>query len=183
MLDFYLHQYNSNLGIITSLASPHLYRTPAIKMLSRQSECLTAWERDKIKIAEKFISRLLEVYGKDESFLLFTPASMNRMFVDTIIDHIKHEFLNVIDMTSIFRKKENVSFGESKFDNYSVAQLADFIEVMNSPLETVPENLNKAFIVDDVFSTGKSIEVTKYLILQTFGKDCEIKSGVIVKTT
>ena len=51
--------------------------------------------------------------------MLFTPPTKTRIFIDDVIDGIVNEFPNAIDLTKVFCKKENVSFGDAKYDDYT----------------------------------------------------------------
>ena len=182
MTDFYLHKYKTTESIYLAIVAPHKYRLPLTKKMNNQQICIDSWNKGKKKIVSDYLNNVKEIYKKDETFFLFTPPTRTRIFVVDIIESIKQEFPNLIDLTNVFTKIENVSFGDSKYDNYSNQQLSQFIEVDTKKLKIIDEKVNKAFIVDDVCATGKSLNLTKYLIRQHYDNELEIKSGVILTT-
>lgn len=183
MTDFYLHKYQTTESITQGIVAPHKYRLPLIKKMGKQQDCLNAWTKDKKKIIEKYITKLKEIYDTNERFLLFTPPTMTRIFIEDIIEGIKTEFPNSVDLTNVFCKKENVSFSDAKYNDYTNVQLSEFIDVDTATLKSIDSTIEKIFIVDDVYASGKSLDLTKHIIKSNLDKKFEIKSGVILTTT
>lgn len=182
MVDFYLHKYNGFESITKALVAPHKYRHPVIINMGQQKDCLKAWNNDKKTIIRNYISKLKEIYKTDDCFLLFSPATQTRIFIDDLIEGITDEFPHVINLSTVFIKKESISFGDEKFKNYTNAQLAEYINVDEETLKSINRSIKKIFIVDDVYATGKSLKLTNYLIKKYIGENFEIKSGVVLKT-
>lgn len=183
MTDFYLHKYKTTESITQGIVAPHKYRLPIVKTMGKQQDCINAWNKDKKKIVADYINKLKELYNSDETFLLFTPPTKTRIFIDDIIDAIKLEFPNVIDLTKIFSKTSDVSFGDAKYNDYTNEQLCEFIYVDSNATNTIDSQIDKAFIVDDVYATGKSLMLTKHLIGKLSDQNFEIKSGIVLTTT
>jgi len=181
MTDFYLHKYTTNESISSGIVAPHKYRHPLIKKMGKQQDCINAWAKDKRKIIADYITKLKEIYSTNDAFMLFTPPTMTRIFIDDIIDGIVNEFPNAIDLTKVFCKKENVSFGDAKYNDYTNEQLMEFIDIDTEKLKSVDWNkIEKIFITDDVYASGKTIKLTKHIIKRILDKEFEIKSGVIL---
>jgi hypothetical protein len=180
-MDFYIHKYNIDESIASGRVAPHRYRLETTKQLNRQNECLNAWHKDKPKILAEYITKLKTFYAQDEIFLLFIPPTNTKIFLNDIIEEIKREFPNAIDFTCAFIKKSNDSFGGAKFNDKKIEELASLVAVNENILLTIsPNNVTKAFIADDVYSSGKSILLTKYLIEENYSRTLEIKSGVVL---
>ena len=180
MIDFYLHKYTRNESISSGIVAPHKYRHPLIIKIGKQQDCINAWEKDKKKIIADYITKLKEIYSTNDVFMLFTPPTKTRIFIDDVIDGIVNEFPNAIDLTKVFCKKENVSFGDAKYDDYTNEQLIEFIDIDTKKLKSIDNKIEKIFITDDVYASGKTMKLTKHLIKIIFDKEFEIKSGVIL---
>lgn len=183
MTDFYLHKYTTYESICSGIVAPHKYRLELTKIDGNQDVVLKAWKKDKENILKRYISKLEKHYEKNEIFLLFVPPTNTKIFTNDIIEKIKFEYPNAIDLVDCFMKTSNVSFGDAKYDDYETEQLLEYITVNKAILDKANDKINKAFIVDDVHSSGKSIELTKHLIKTNISNDIEIKSGVILTTT
>lgn len=185
MIDFYLHKYTNTESIMSGIVAPHKHRHSFYKRQGQNmlNDILTAWEKDKKKILSLYITHLEKLFDKKETFLLFIPPTNTRIFIEDIVEKIKSEFPNIIDLVDCFNKKSDVNFGSDEFKNYTIEQLSEYIQIDNNKLSKVDNNVIKAFIADDVYSTGKTIELTKYLIKTSISNVIEIKSGVILITT
>lgn len=183
MTDFYLHKYTTNESITNGIVAPHKYRHPLIVKMGKQQDCLTAWNKDKEKITNSYVVELKKLFNTNDKFLLFTPPTNTKIFVNDIIDKVKKEFPNIVDLTHCFDKTRDVNFGDQQYDSHSTKQLASMVQVDNDKLKGADKDIKIAFIIDDVNSTGKSLELTTYLITESLGTDIEIKSGVILTTT
>lgn len=183
MTDFYLHKYTTNESMYSGIVAPQKYRLQLIKTEGHQNTVLNAWKKDKQKILGSYISELEKLYEKTEIFLLFVPPTKTKIFTNDIVEKIKIEFPNAIDLLDCFKKTSDVSYGNVIYKDFTTEQLLNYIEVDKTILAKANNKINKAFIVDDVCSSGKSIELTKHLIRTNISNDIEIKSGVILTTT
>lgn len=181
MIDFYLKEYNDGLGLLDVYAAAHKYRSPLLKKMKMTGDVLKMWQRNKNRVVTEFVNKLELVYNIDERFLLFAPATNTRVFIDDLVDGIKNRFPNVVDLTDVFKKNADVSFGDAQFDNCTNDELMSFIYMDENYLKSINVDIRKIFILDDVYASGKSMELTKKLIIANLGADCEIKSGVILK--
>jgi len=167
----------------SGIVAPHKYRLHIIKTLNKQLEVLGAWRKDKDKILIEYINKLKNFYDSVDTFLIFVPPTHTPIFTDDIVAKVKTEFPNSIYVNNAFSKKSGVSFGDEKFKNFSIEQLAAFIIVDSKVLIPFDSYDGKVLIVDDVHSSGKTIELTKYLIRLNLSREVDIKSGVILTTT
>ena len=180
MVDFYIHKYTTSESITQGIVAPHKYRHPIIIRMNKQSDCLNAWQKDKNKIVSEFVGKMKEIYEPNERIALFIPPTNTIIFLRDVIERIKQEFPNIIDCTHCFTKELNVSFGDERYAKYSVEQLASFIKIDGEEILKLCLDNTNVFIADDVHATGKSIELTKYLIKNILGKDLNFKSGVLL---
>jgi hypothetical protein len=183
MTDFYLHKYTTNESMYCGFVAPHKYRLQLIKTQNQQNTVLNAWKKDKQKILKSYIIELEKYYEKTEIFLLFVPPTNTNIFTNDIVEKIKLEYPNVIDLVGCFKKTSDVSFGDIKYNDFTTEQLLKYISVDKTILNKANNKITKAFIVDDVHSSGKSIKLTKHLIKTNISDEIEIKSGVILTTT
>lgn len=183
MIDFYLHKYTTKESITNGLVAPHKYRHPITKKMGLQQECLNGWNKDKNKILKEFIIKMKTIFIENDSFLLFTPPTNTKIFLDFMIKGIKQSFPNVIDFTYCFEKTCDVSFGEEKYNLFTLDQLLLFVKIDAVKISKADKRVKNAFIIDDVFATGKSLILTKQLIQANFRTDMIIKSGVILDTS
>ena len=182
MTDFYLHKYTTVESICSGIVAPHKYRLKLIKNGGYKNKVLEAWKKDKQKILNRFIIEMENYYQKDEIFLLFVPPTNTEIFTKDSVEKIKVAFPNVIDVTKCFKKNSIVSFGNSEFNFSKIPNLLKCIEVNKNKLTMENQKISKAFIADDVHSSGKTMKLTKYLIKEFFRAVIEIKSGVILRT-
>ncbi len=183
MTDFYLHKYKTTESMHCGIVAPHKYRLKNIKTGGFQKIVLDAWKKDKKKILARYLSELNKYYNKTDTFLLFIPPTNTKIFINDIVEFVKVEFPNSIDLVDCFKKISGVSFGDEKYKDHTIEQLLEYIEVDKDILRKADNKIKMAFIVDDVHSSGKSIEMTKHLIRTNISNDIEIKSGVILTTT
>jgi hypothetical protein len=181
MVEIFLHQYTNNESMTFGMVAPHKYRHPIYVKQGNQKIFIDAWNKDKKLICEKLINRMSEIYEKDEAFLLFTPATKTRLFIDDIIEEIKNYFKNTVDLTDVFTKKTEFSLGEEKYNDYTEEQIEELIEVDIDKINESKKMSSKAFIIDDVYSTGKSLNTTMLLIKKHISEQIEINNGVILK--
>ena len=183
MVNFNLHKYTTNESMYAGIVAPHKYRLQLIKTGGHQKTVLDAWQKDKQKILVRYISELEKQFNKTDTFLLFVPPTNTKIFTNDIVEKIKIEFPNALDLVDCFKKTSDVSFGDAKYKDFTIEQLLKYIEVDIDILRKADNKIKMAFIVDDVHSSGKSIELTKHLIKKNISNDIEIKSGVILTTT
>ena len=183
MIDFYLHEYTlSNRQ--WSYGAPHILRSPVFSQ-EQKDLAYKMWKTDERKICKHFISEFSKIYtDKEDKILLFAPATRKgkKIFITKVVEAIKKEYQNIIDLTDLFFKKEDVCFGDAKYNDFTIEQLSEFIDVNKETLSLIDLSVSNIFILDDVYATGKSIDLTKYLIEQVLQKDFTINTGVIVKT-
>ncbi len=182
MIDIFLHKYNTTESMNSGISAPHRYRHPFYIKLNMQEVFLKAWNKDKKTICNNLINRMAEIYAREECFMLFTPATKTRFFIDDIINAIKNYFPNVIDITEVFTKITDFSLGNEQFNDITIEQVETLIHVNQNKINESKKLSNNVFIIDDVYSSGKSINVTKLLIKKYINELTEIKSGVILKT-
>lgn len=182
ILDFYIHEFDIKKSINWGFCAPHIFRSSNYNKEKKEFS-LKEWNFRKAKICQSFITELNRIYNIDESFLLFAPPTKKetKFFIMSIVECIKKNYPNIIDLTDVFLKKGSVSFGEEKYNEFSLEKLSDFIEVNNEVFSSIDNSITKAFIIDDVYATGKSIALTKYLIETFLEKEFVINSGVILK--
>ena len=181
MIDFYLKEFKGNESIFNPYTAPHKYRFKVYKNAGKEDQILQAWNLKKNKVGEEFIDKLEEIYNRDEKFLLFNPASNTKIFINDIIRIILEKFPQAIDLTHCFEKNAEVNFGDKEYENYTIEELSEYIEIDKHRLSELDMNIEKAFIIDDVYNSGKSIELTEFLITENLQNEIEINCGVILK--
>lgn len=182
MVDIFLHQYKTTESMNSGISAPHRYRHPFYIKQDMQGNFVKAWNKDKKTICDNLINRMSKIYVREESFMLFTPATKNRLFIDDIIEAFKNYFPNIIDLTDVFTKITDFSLGDEQYNDITIEQIETLIQVDIDKINQSKNLIHKAFIVDDVYSSGKSINMTKLLISKHINQVTEVKTGVILKT-
>lgn len=180
MVDFYLHEYSTTDSAFRGIVAPHKYRFASQRNMQTDM-IIDAWIRDRNTIIRNYITRMDGIYDVTDNILLFSPPTITRIFIDDIIQGIISHFPNIIDYTNIFSKRENISFGNSTYNDCTLEELAEFVTFNKELLDDINIDINKVFIVDDVYASGKSIALTEHLIRNNTGlENLEINSGVVL---
>tara|TARA_R110001592_G_scaffold275913_1_gene543019 strand:- start:47 stop:460 length:414 start_codon:yes stop_codon:yes gene_type:complete len=121
---------------------------------------------DRKRIFDSFNSNLNNFFDRNESFHLLIPATTRVTFTNPLKDSIINTFANCIDISGHFSKNPNVSFGTPPYSEKDPAQLEEFIQVshrFNQSLE-----IKKVLVADDVYSSGKTMDVYESVIKKVF---------------
>lgn len=181
IVDFCLHKYTSEETRTWGMVAPQKYRVFS-KVPKYQKEAVAAWNKDKSKIAADFVNQLENIYSVEEPFLLFTPATGTPFFVDDIIAELQKKFPDMINLSGCFTKNNpNDKFGSEELKDLPISELLGRITVNQNKLKPAKDmEVKKAFILDDVFSSGRTLAVAKQLIRNNFGENIEVRSGVLL---
>ncbi|MGE0567430.1 MAG: hypothetical protein AB7O73_05735 [Bacteroidia bacterium] len=182
MPDFYLHKYTAEESMHSGIVAPHKYRHQTIIRGGLQNTVLGAWKKDKEKIVSRYVNDMLKFYNKEDVFLVIVPASNTKVFTDDILEGVQKFFPNCRYIGECFTKKEDVSFGDARFKDHSIEELLNYINVNEEEIMKIDSPREKIFIIDDVYSSGKSIDLLIHLIRTHISPKSDIKSGVILTT-
>lgn len=175
MVDFSLHKYKGG-GSTNSYNKPHKYR---IAKKSGMDLTYLVWDySEKKKILEEYIKRMELILNKNEYFHLFNPPTDTKIFLNEIIEAIKFHYPNVIDLSYCFEKNNQYSLTID--NNRSIEELIPLVTINKSHLQRIDFNIKKIFIADDVYSTGRSVDLTSRLITEFVSKELECHVGVIL---
>jgi predicted amidophosphoribosyltransferase len=177
VLDFFLHKYDVTKSM-SYYDAPYKFRNPLWKEYKESYK--DSWNNHKKEICNQFIDKLEQIYKKDETFLLFIAPTKNenRFFIQDIINTILHNYTNAINLSEVFYITD-----EKKDNNANVIQTSPsrFVGIREDRFLFADKYIDKAFIVDDIYNTGGTMELTKRLITKYLDRDLEIHNGVILK--
>lgn len=176
ILSFYLCTY-SEINDLDCCTAVQQYRNDKLKV-----DALAKWNEEKDIVVKKYIDKLCEIFNKNDEFLLFNPPTDTKIFIDPLITAIKNYFPKVTDYTYGFIKKEPYKVGKKPWKSMSITELAKKVKKDKQIIKNINTKITKAFVIDDVYSSGKSLHLISHLIGKDFGKKIQIKSGIILKT-
>jgi predicted amidophosphoribosyltransferase len=180
-LNFTLRNITSSSSI-DGLSVVHKLKSPLVLKVSQphQLEIMNnLWNLDKKKNLATFKTKILENFEEDEKFHLLIPHSHKDQFTREIKKYILENFPNCIDISSCFTKTLGVSFGSQEHSSKSIEQLKEYITVAADCFnnDTV---ISKVLIADDVYSSGKTMNVYESILRERI-KPLEIIGGSLIR--
>ncbi|PLX06777.1 MAG: hypothetical protein C0596_13820 [Marinilabiliales bacterium] len=138
------------------------------------------WDKGKKELADKMIQKILNFVDQKEEFYVSTPASNIDVFVSYLLQQVKEAFPRAIDLSSYMKKTKNIEVGLEENRQMTEQEIEEIIEVDRDGMKScIAETANKFVIIDDVYSTGRSIRVC-YKIISNIIPNINSKYKIVI---